>query len=358
MRAPEEIASAIAELSDVTEVLDVVNRRLDAGDAGFVADLGIALWLRYGADRGAPWQYRSLLDSIIRLLCLTPGTLPEALEALAVCAGRRAVRYPAAMLASAHSFAELRPVFDADNSDELRACLVQELVLRGVEVDHEWLDSPAWREHPLGRLPLSLTAVEGRPAVTRYSLNAPAVLDAPGLKTRAVDGHGPVPATRETTTATMATAMGAAVADWTEQSNGRVEARAFALDSVPGPDAVGDTLLALGLESLPSLDSGWGACAAAAAWATLFDAASTGGAYSWGAHGAYGRLLTWQSIAALTGAAPSGPLEEIDALARGCSWYSFAGASPWFYHVAWDIGFAVVSPGRKQLAVLAATDTD
>ncbi|MFJ8210483.1 DUF6183 family protein [Streptomyces sp. NPDC096033] len=30
---------------------------------------------------------------------------------------------------------------------------------------------------------------------------------------------------------------------------------------------------------------------------------------------------------------------------------------PWFEHVAWDIGLAALAPGRRRLAVLAATDT-
>ena len=71
--------------------------------------------------------------------------------------------------------------------------------------------------------------------------------------------------------------------------------------------------------------------------------------------GAYGRLLAWQSLGAPTGDAPPA---DIEARADRSEWFWFADATDWFEQVAWDIGLAVVSPDRRQLAVLAATDTD
>ncbi|MFI5931900.1 DUF6183 family protein [Actinoplanes sp. NPDC051494] len=78
---------------------------------------------------------------------------------------RRKIQYAASLLASAHTVAELDRVFDAGGSEELRACLTQELVLRGTEVRHRWAVSTQSRFHPLGWLPLSLTSVEGRPGL-------------------------------------------------------------------------------------------------------------------------------------------------------------------------------------------------
>jgi hypothetical protein len=94
------------------------------------------------------------------------------------------------------------------------------------------------------------------------------------------------------------------------------------------------------------------------AWRVLFAAASTGGAYNSGARGAYGRLAAWQSLARLCGAVEGDPVGVVEACARACTWYGFSADTQWFQQVAWDIGLAVVSPERRRLAVLAATDTD
>jgi hypothetical protein len=41
-----------------------------------------------------------------------------------------------------------------------------------------------------------------------------------------------------------------------------------------------------------------------------------------------------------------------------CARYGFDASTPWFWQVAWDIGLAAVSPDRRRIAVLVATDTD
>ncbi|GAA1658095.1 DUF6183 family protein [Actinoplanes couchii] len=94
------------------------------------------------------------------------------------------------------------------------------------------------------------------------------------------------------------------------------------------------------------------------AWHRLFGAASDGGAHSRGGFGAYGRLATWRSVAALTGAPPGATVREVAALAEDCTWVSFGPDSEWFNGDGWDLGFAVLSPDGRRLAVLAATDAD
>ena len=47
----------------------------------------------------------------------------------------------------------------------------------------------------------------------------------------------------------------------------------------------------------------------------------------------------------------------MESQAGSCTWFSFALASDWFDDVAWDVGLAVVTPDRRHLSVLAATDT-
>nr|CAI78142.1 conserved hypothetical protein [Streptomyces ambofaciens ATCC 23877]CAJ89200.1 conserved hypothetical protein [Streptomyces ambofaciens ATCC 23877] len=90
----------------------------------------------------------------------------------------------------------------------------------------------------------------------------------------------------------------------------------------------------------------------------LFAAASTGGAYNNGFHGAYRRLAAWRSLTALSGASSAAPVGEVEAHVQECDWYSFGAATAWFERVTWDIGLVSVTPGARRLAVLAATDTD
>jgi len=354
---PQSIVAGLAELGDVTGVWELAEQRLQAGDARFVTDLGVAIWREYGGDPTTPWQYRSVFDRTLRLLTLTPGVIDQAVRLIAVAQDRRQIRYAASLLASAHSVADLAVVFDAGGSEELRVCLLQELVLRGAEVHHPWVVSPHWRHHPLGWLPLSLTSIEGHPSRPRYHLGGGSH-DLPVMAAEPVHGHGPVPRWQETTTSGEVAALSAAVDNWAEESNGRIEARTFAFDDDLPPDAVGDALLSVGLECTQGMTTGLGACSPPQAWRQLFSAASTGGAYNRGEFGAYGRLLAWRSVAALVGAPHGAAVGDVEALAHRCSWYSFAGSTAWFDRIAWDIGLAVVSPDRRRLAVLAASDTD
>ena len=122
----------------------------------------------------------------------------------------------------------------------------------------------------------------------------------------AVDAGAHVPAAEETTTPAIATAMGTAVANWADESNGRIEARVFGLTEPLDAESVPTALLTLGLECLHGAGKKKTALSVAVrspaqAWRVLFAAASTGGAYNSGSYGAYGRLAAWQSLAALAG---------------------------------------------------------
>ncbi|GAB3841213.1 DUF6183 family protein [Dactylosporangium cerinum] len=350
--SPEAVAARLEGMDRVQDVWALAERRLTAGDAAFVADLGIAMWQRYGRQPVPPWQYHSAFDRMLRLLTLQTPAVDEALRLISVTLDPRRVRFAAALLASAHTPADLAPVLDGAGSDELRACVLHELVVRGAEVQHRPVG-----QHPLHWLPRSLTPLEGRPELPFYSINGRSHGTA-GITVPPAPGDGPAVPARETTTDADAAALGAAVANWADWSNGRVEARTFALDGDLHPDAVGATLLGLGLESVPGLRQQPGPCTAHQAWRQLFLAASTGGAYNAGDFGAYGRLFAWRSVAALAGAPSDASPAGVESVARAASWHSFAGATDWFDDVAWDVGLAVVSPDGRRLAVLAASDTD
>ncbi|MEV4708145.1 DUF6183 family protein [Actinoplanes sp. NPDC049316] len=357
MEDPEEVAAGLTDLDNVTDVWAAADRRLAAGDAAYVADLGIAVWQRYGRDPAPPWQSTSVFDHILRLLTLTPGVIEQALRLISITLDRRRCRYAASLLASAHPPRALDAVFSGVAAEELRACLLQEIVLRGGSVDHPWTESSHWRHHPLAWLPRSLTPMEGRPDLPAYSRTGGSG-PVPSLTAPPARNRGPVPAARETTTDTEAAAISSAVANWTERSNGRIEARTFALDGDLDPGAVGGLLRSLRLASFEDPKTEPGPCTVTQVWQLLFTAASCGGAYGDAQHGAYGRLLAWRSVAALAGAPHGASAVEVEALAQQCSWHSYALATDWFEDVTWDVGLAAGSPDRRRLTVLAATDTD
>ncbi|MFI0965854.1 DUF6183 family protein [Streptomyces sp. NPDC021080] len=369
----QKIVAGLPDLTEVTGVWAAADGRVAQGDAAFAADLGIALARTYGTGERM-WQYRSVLDHLMRLLATTPGpenaTQALRLVSAAEVTSRKLDRYMASILASSHDAADLAVAFTGRASEELRACLVHELVLRGVVVEETpriagWATSPHWSHHPLAWLPLARAAVEEGADLPSYSSRGSShemPYGPPEGSQQAVLSGTRVPPARETTTQDIATAMGRAVANWAEESNGRIEARVFQpaepLDAASVPNA----LLTLGLECLHGAGKKTALsvtlCRPAQAWRVLFAAASTGGAYNSGSYGAYGRLAAWQSLASLAGSPDGASAEEAEARVSACTWHGFAADTKWFEQVAWDIGLAALSPDRDRLAVLAATDTD
>ncbi|KOV11611.1 hypothetical protein ADK60_34375 [Streptomyces sp. XY431] len=363
-------------------------RRLRRDGAAFVADLGIGLALRHrsmpaGSDASAAFD--DLFDYLVRLLAVTrgPGHIGELLRLLA--AGRpddpEHDRYVASLLASCQRPADLAAVYEekAVASEELRACLLHELVLRGVPVTEtpgiaSWATSPHWRDHPLAALPLVPAEPEREPDLPAYSVDGSNC----GFPYPDPEERHPAPlletapvAAMETTAVATARAMASAVANWAEhpeEPEGRVEARTFAFPEPLEPDALPGALVALGLDCLtdlgelpkPGRKTAFGVVPVEAAevWRFLFAASSTGGAYDSGCYGAYGRLHAWRSLAALAGAPSDAPASAVEAHVRSCTWYRFGADTPWFHRVVWDLGVLALSQDRRRLAVLAATTTD
>ncbi|MFJ1800323.1 DUF6183 family protein [Streptomyces sp. NPDC088180] len=80
-----------------------------------------------------------------------------------------------------------------------------------------------------------------------------------------------------------------------------------------------------------------------AIWSLLFAAASLGSAYHHGAHGAFGRLWAWKSMAALGGAPADASAEEVEHHVRRTTW--FESDAEWFCNDAsTDYGIAALSP--------------
>jgi hypothetical protein len=370
----ERLLRGLGQEGEAAEIWRLSERRLAEGDAGFLVELGLAVANRYGR---ATWQFRSVLPPLVRLLATAPGAdhLEPTCRLVNSVADAGITRYAAALLATHHPADELAAVLldggaaqDGPTAD-LNACLAHELLLAGAAVEKTswvcgWAGSPHRAAHPLGWLPLSLTTLEkaGTAAAQPHDLPGPGhrALSGPTLARPAT---GPAVAA-ETTTESTATAIGAAVLNWVEDSNGRFEARTYLLadDLDIAPGTVVGLLFGLGLECLSGLDDRDRLVLAerspADIWRRLFTAAATGGAYRSGERGAFGRLAAWRSVAALAGAPPDASPAQVERLVDTCAWYTFDADADWFDRVAWDLAIVAVGADRRGLAVLAATDSD
>ncbi|MGI5272634.1 DUF6183 family protein [Nonomuraea sp. CA-218870] len=347
----DELSAGLDEAEDVSRRCALVERAAAEGRSEEL--YALALTLRAGSS----WQRDELLRHIQQTLALTPGAdhAAHAVRLAATEESEARVRLAAALLASAQPLEHLLPLFDAyDQAPELFACLTHELVLRHPDLDQEGAVRRvaahlADGNHPLAVLPLTLLDFEDALDLPSYGLRGTsyAIPFGPGERPGAPRRPGHQVPAAELLAPGLLTA---AVENWAQDSNGRIEARAFRLAVPAELDAA--LLDGLGLACL----AGEGELAVRAATPSevmrvLFSAATTGSAYGSGRGGAYGRLLAWQSMTALAG----GSRVE-DAADR--TWALFDASTAWFHQVAWDLGVAALDPGRLVLHVLAATDTD
>jgi len=327
------------------------------------------------------WQFRSILDHLRRQLAMNPGRQNLALlltqlvnEGLPTLQ----LRESSARFADAQEpDAIVAALEDYETRGELAEffyVLAHEAVLRG-KLDHSipiairLAARIRQEEHLLARLPLRLSDLEAdAPAfLTHYSTygsgNASTSTsggwkeDRPDVLAR----PEPSPTFRETSNPERVEGTVGSIRTWLDGSNGKFEVRFFEFEE-PIPNQMISTSLLLSLElgclsevseeaiKLKRLTASQG-------FSHLFSAAATGGAYTSGDGGAYGRLAAWQSMLALTGCS-SVEIDLTSDHARRCSWFSFWAQGGWYYDVAWDLGLAVLSGDGKSVAVFAATDTD
>ena len=316
----------------------VVGREL-----GRLRELASALAERPAAE----WQARSVLEHIVKRLALTPDS--DFAAVVRDLARVHDPRYLASLVASGQ-----RPEVAASlvEGGEFGPCLAQELVLRSSGVEQR-----RWRGHPLTWLPLRLTEIEDGVELPHYTERGSSFATPYRLLEDAPAGDATLTArvARDITSPVDELAT-TAFADWLTHSNGKVEVRVFELEAADENRA---PLAGAGLDCLAGAQTVrvWDA-SARYAFEIAFAAASTGGAYSRGRHGAYGRLDAWRTIAGLVGAGPAAHFEEVHAAATASRWFGFASDARWFHRVAWDVGLAVQREDGGSLAVLAATDED
>lgn len=288
---------------------------------------------------------------------------------------RFSTAYVVSMIVCGQSKNTIHKLIDQERDLDRRGMLLQEAVVRNkISNDSrsvvETLDSLGIDNHPLAFLPASLLDFEVDLQVRTYSIGASGMATSYGPS--AEHGKAWKPGSNdqgfdfdvvETTTDERADRISAAAVNWTQESNGMIEARTFHLSNFESDEPATKLPMIvskLGLKCLEPEGSGEITINATlpSIFRLLFSAAATGGAYNMGEHSAYGRLAAWRSLGGLVGAAAGEPIEVIVELAQACHWIKFCASNDWFYQVAWDLGIICYHPPTKQLAVLAATDTD
>ncbi|WP_433222657.1 DUF6183 family protein [Dactylosporangium sp. CS-047395] len=279
----------------------------------------------------------------LRRLATTPGD-PGRVTFVRRAAARGpawgAVRYDlpevAAYLAMAQREQDLLPVFaDAEPSDELAACLWQEMVLRTDATEAAaggFADRLAAAGHPLSVLPRTRTALERETA--------------PAKKLR-VGG-----AVRVTCTAERA--LG--VHPWPGVDADCADARLFELER-PLDGFGAAELRALGPRSAGSSFVHVARVGGGDVLRKLHETAASGPVYGPRKFAAYGRLTAWECLGALVGVAGL-DVAAIESAAKACTFLSYV--SDWHLQLtdSLDTGLAALWPDRRTVTLIAATDSD
>jgi hypothetical protein len=350
-------------------------QRAAQGDPAFVRRLGSQLADRHAAALEQARDYQRQLAHVIRVLALTPGrdSLTQLLRLLEDKPHAGTHPFIASLLAEHQQVPDLvATVFDRSEwreLDELRACLFHELLLRDADTEtrgplRNWtLERPGW--HPLAWLPTHRRDFEAGAKFPRRSVHGSAGGASSRLPTRGrmdppTPRSSPPSALRDVATADVYETIVAApqAGDW-----GACGAWVFQLDQAIAPDRVPALLPTLPMACVDGLGPTdrfeIAACPMEEIWHLLFATASMGGVYGSGVHGAFGRLWAWRSMAGLSGAAADASAPEVERQARHSTWFHFEAGAEWFHNeIGSDYGIAALSPDRRRIAVLAATDTD
>jgi hypothetical protein len=373
----KSFVASLNNVSDLNTHYGFIDRQAKQGDCDTLRAVFTELCAERAGNRIPDWALRAVLERIVEALALTDGyeNCFAALELAAVArtnSKRNFVRLcPRAIvsrIATAHSSEVIDRLLLNLTDLETRALLLHEAVVRRKLIPESAItqkirDHLIIEKHPLASLPLTLFDFEDAILLPNYGIGSSGT-SLPFGPTRERSAFTPATLKGsldmvETTRPDRANLISAAVANWKDESNGMIEARTFRID-LPSRDTLRGILPKIGLESV-GLSDGFDVrenVPVNDAFNILFSAASSGGAYNNGNFAAYGRLLAWRSLAGLIGTHTDALFRSIAADSRNCQWCLFDSSSEWYYKVAWDLGVACYNPGDRELAVLAATDTD
>jgi hypothetical protein len=386
---PEALVKELAHTTHVARHDNIIGDLVRAGRPEELLGLAFALEEHGPAFGVRTWELQHVFDRIEFALAMSPGLANAAVLMRVLLIPRKAtIQIPSTVALrqrriaswlgsgqSAESFLALAKRHLGEPQHlELFLCWAQELVVRGESLAGQSVATDLWKrataaQHGLSILPLQLDPLEIalRASVPNYHERTGGFAPVEPLRRprlRLVSDRslpGSVSKTKKEDPPA-AEAIRAAVKNWVDASNGTTEATviAFSRRVLEGEiDARFLCALELAcLEGATEADVQVSATSPEHAVTELFSAAANGGAYSGGLDGAYGRLETWRSIGALSGASFEAPFADRADRARRTVWFDVNAGTKWFHHVAWDIALAALRPGGESMAFLAATDRD
>ncbi|MEX3099812.1 MULTISPECIES: DUF6183 family protein [unclassified Streptomyces] len=369
----------------MTLVESAINEDVSAGEFTWVRSLGEEITSRADAGKGIPWQHKQILDRILYELSARSGTagmrtllrLPATLGT-SPSAQLQAERRLASLVAHGHRIEDIAEVVFAEEADsvhsrEFAACLLHELVLTSNRVEEyaelrQFAEELGAEGHPLSALPVRLLPLERglcRPvdADDAWTWVVPptpfAVIEGPELRSSPLMRQRAAGADfTEISTDAVAEVMDSAVRHWLDGSNGAAAAQEFWSPEPVTTEDFPAVFEGLPLTPWPESDAQLYASTPDTVFRILLSASVRSPAYGPGMYGAYGRLAAWRSLGSLVGAPADAPPTDVSQLAEQTAWFRIATTSDWFHEVAWDLAVAALRPGGREIAVLAATDTD
>jgi hypothetical protein len=384
-----QIASLLQSLEgaqDVRSQYATIEAWAAQAEVALLEELAVALSADADGQYSNSWVPRAILDHLETALALAPGyAQANTLLKLSATtsAGRPSSIAPrrwlriASMLASAQPLDVLVRLFEDLEHSEVHAerllVLAQELVIRAIPCDQQpaivrLLERMKAQRHPLARLPLTLLPDIEADIVDylpRYASQSTAWSRPEKPDAQPVTQGQPtaIPRTiEEVSDRSRAQRISMCIRGWETESNGRSEVRIFkVLPSLSAGNISPAFLRSLPLAALEGADEQKLIIVPTAPshiFSTLFAAAANGGAYTSGRYGAYGRLHTWASLAAIVANDDTWQVEAVAQQMAGCAWFDIDTTTDWFYQVAWDILLVALLPDGQHVITFAATDTD
>jgi len=364
----------LARTKNVAEHYEFIESSAMRGDIGVLKGLFIQTREQYSFGP-SDWAPRAVCEKIVETLASNEGydnalasvELAQAVNGQGLSPHLRLAAVISKLVAE-QSATVIDRLLDHEIDLESCALILHEAVIRGKLIpESRAVQKTAQRlashRHPLSILPLTSLDLETDLFKMRWTVtNDP--FDPSTIGTSNYVKAGNFGSMRElvteTTMSDRATGICAAVKNWQDESNGKMEARTFAMHDAKVLEEIPRILVELGLECIGPSDKivFYGDDSAKNVFNTLYVAASVGGAYNNGEFGAYGRLRAWQSLSALMGYEEHTNITDVALRASECNWYRFGSSNDWFYRVMWDIGIACTIPDKSEIAILAATDTD
>lgn len=318
-------------------------------------------------NRGRQWQLRSINERILEVLCLTSG-IEQINATLTIISNGlidKSLRESASMIAQSQKYSNLSKAIcsfeDKDTISDFICLLTQELLIRKVDLlENQELASVLFfytNKHELfSKIPLHLTEIEKTFGLRIHRIGVSGASTPFGLSTLNFVEVNAKPIEAQIQEEPL---IVTALSDWRANSNGiligltgtyeREDCTAYDLIINVHNQYNAKTTNQVKIQPHRLED----------VFSIIFSASANGGAYTSGELGAFGRLKTWQTLAAICGLNFSEvSCQDIIQALREYEFYEFITDSDWFFNFIFDLGVLALNRPTRKFSILVGTDVD